>query len=270
MIFTSFASGSSGNCTFIESKDTKILIDCGISAKRIDESLKEIGYSDGAYCLDAIFITHEHSDHIKGLKRLMSSYGIPVYSSAGTLKSLFRATRDEYFHYAGVELMHVVSEGREVNIKGLKIIPFRTFHDSAMSLCYRVEDGEHSAAVTTDTGYFDDYLRDMLLDLDVLLLEANHDRGMLVNGKYPVYLKRRIMSREGHLSNNSAGSLISEIVSPRLKHVILGHLSRDNNTPSLALNTVMEELVSRCGEEKIKGLAISIAPPDKMSEMIRL
>ncbi|MDO4438460.1 MAG: MBL fold metallo-hydrolase [Eubacteriales bacterium] len=270
MIFTSFASGSSGNCTFIESNNTKILIDCGISAKRIDESLKEIGYKDGVTCLDAVFITHEHSDHIKGLKRLMASYGIPVYSSQGTLGSLFKATRDEYFHYAGVELMHVVSEGREINIKGLKIIPFRTFHDSAMSLCYRVEDGVHCAAVTTDTGYFDDYLRDMLLDLDVLLLEANHDRSMLVNGKYPVYLKRRIMSREGHLSNNSAGSLLSEIISPRLKYVILGHLSRDNNTPSLAFNTVMEEITQRCGSERAGNLSLSIAPPDGMSELIRL
>lgn len=279
MIFTSFASGSSGNCTFFASGSTKILIDCGISAKRIGDCLRALGLSLSD--LDAVLLTHEHSDHIKGLKRLMSAYDIPVYASEGTLSALFQATRDEYFRYAGGALMHPVSADSEFRIKDAEVCPFRVYHDSASPLGFRIEARDSGASalapssfrtvcVATDTGYFDDYIRDHLLYSDAALIEANHDRAMLAGGKYPLYLKRRIMSRTGHLCNNQTGKLISEIMSPRLKHVLLGHLSRENNTPGLALETVQKEIEMALGDDMLKKLDISVAPQDGMSALVEL
>lgn len=280
MLFVSLASGSSGNCTFIATDSAKILIDCGISAKKIDESLKALGFC--AEALDAVFLTHEHSDHIRGLKRLMSAYGIPVFGSAGTLKSLPYVLKDDYFFYAGRKLLHEVSADREYKHGGLTVLPFAISHDAAQPFAYRIESREAlsffeeeedeikascrkkmcgpaddlrqkaacrtvCAAVATDMGYFDDAVRDHLLGLSAALLEANHDRAMLANGPYPMRLKRRIMSREGHLSNNSCANLLSEIMNPKLKHVFLGHLSKENNTPQAALSTVHAELSARFG-----------------------
>lgn len=281
MIFTSLASGSSGNCTFAGTDQTHILIDCGISAKRIAESLTALGTSVKA--LDAVFLTHEHNDHIKGLKRLMSAFGIPVYASQGTLSALADAARDTYFSFAGKELMHVINADVPVKLGDFCILPFRTSHDAAGPLAYRIEADQSAAAekdkglrphvsacVMTDTGYFDNAMRDHMQNLDVLLLEANHDRGMLSNGPYPMRLKRRIMSREGHLSNHAAGQLLAEIINPKLTHVFLGHLSKENNTPELAMHTVREEVAEKLGEDIAKRLSISVALHDGISQVICL
>ena len=283
MIFVSLASGSSGNCTFVASDTAKVLIDCGISAKKIDESLRALGFS--AAELDGIFLTHEHTDHIKGLKRLMSAYGIPVYASAGTLAALSGALRDEYFSFAGKALMHELQADKAMRIRGMCITPFCISHDAAQPFAYPIDvkealslfeeaagDGCRSihAAVATDLGYFDDEIRDHLLGLDALLLEANHDRGMLANGPYPLRLKRRIMSREGHLSNTSCGQLLAEIMHPGLKCVLLGHLSKENNTPEVALSTVTGELCSLLCVNKEELPQISVAPPDRASHAFRM
>lgn len=277
MIFASLASGSSGNCSFAATEHSSILIDCGLSAKRIDESLKALGYS--AAGLDAVLLTHEHSDHIKGLKRLVSAYGVPVYASEATLRQLPEAARDEFFRYAGRELMHPVSAEQWLQIGDFSVLPFQVSHDAAGPFAYRFETKQAagtalrshvSGAVMTDTGFFDDAMRDHLLGLDVLLLEANHDRGMLSNGPYPLVLKRRIMSRQGHLSNNAAGQLLSEILNPRLSHVFLGHLSRENNTPELALETVRREVAERLGARAAEALSLSVAPREGLSQVIRL
>lgn len=285
MIFVSLASGSSGNCTLLATDTAKILIDCGISAKRIDESLKALGLC--AEKLDGIFLTHEHTDHIKGLKRLCSAYGLPVYGSEGTLRSLPRALRDEYFSYAGREFLNPVYQDRPVKIGGLSVLPFAISHDAAQPFGYRIEGQEalsafdeetqggcrrFAAAVATDMGYYDDRVRDHLLGLDTALLESNHDRGMLANGPYPVSLKRRIMSREGHLSNNSCGRLLSEIAGPSLKQVFLGHLSRDNNTPQLALATVEQEYRTLCQEadREPRLPKLCVAPHDGLSQIFRM
>ena len=278
MIFVSLASGSSGNCTLLHTEHENILIDCGISAKRIADSLRAFDLDIGD--LDAVLLTHEHSDHIKGLKRLMSAYSIPVYASEGTLEALPYATRDEYFRFAGTSLMYPVSADREFYIGSTLICPFHIYHDAAAPLGYRAEamspgDGQSSAArravcVTTDTGYYDDYIRDHLLYLDAALIESNHDRGMLAGGRYPVSLKRRIMSRQGHLCNNQTGKLIAEVLSPRLKHVFLGHLSKENNTPKLALDTVKMEISEALGAERAESLSVSVAPQDGPPMVISL
>ena len=278
MIFVSLASGSSGNCCFLHTDKTALLIDCGISAKRIAEGLSALGSSIDE--LDGILLTHEHSDHIKGLKRLMSAYNIPVYASEGTLGALYGATKDEYFRYAGADLMHGVSADRELDIKDAHILPFHIYHDARGPLGFRISSeasafGDElrrraSVCVATDMGYFDDYIRDHLIGLDGALIEANHDRAMLVGGRYPLYLKRRIMSREGHLCNNQTGKLISEILGPRLRHVFLGHLSKENNTPDLALSTVREEIKEALGERAAEQLSMSVAPHDGPSQILRL
>lgn len=283
MIFVSLASGSSGNCTFLGTDTANILIDCGISAKRIDEGLRALGLCVDK--IDAVFLTHEHTDHIKGLKRLMSAYRIPVYASEGTLRSLAGALKDEYFNYGGRELMNPLRADSPTRIGSLSVLPFAISHDAAQPFGYRMEgsealsafSGEEEAgyrhfctAVATDMGYYDDSVRDHLLGLDAALIEANHDRGMLANGPYPMYLKRRIMSREGHLSNNSCGRLLSEIAGPSLKQVLLGHLSRDNNTPKIALDTVESEYRAFSREDPDRGPRISVAPHDGLSEIFRM
>ncbi len=277
MIFASLASGSSGNCTFIHTGELDLLIDCGISAKRIAESLSSLGFTLDD--IDCIFLTHEHSDHIKGLKRLMASYHIPVYASEGTISYLIEEGEDEYFRFGGSSLLNSVSPDQELELSDMLICPFRVYHDARGPLGFRVEatgSGEAGArkrvsvCVATDTGYYDDYIRDHLLYLDAALIEANHDRSMLVGGHYPLCLKRRIMSRLGHLCNDQSGKLISEIVSPRLKHVFLAHLSKENNTPALALSTVKEELRQSLGERVAKELSVSVAPQEGLSQVIKL
>ena len=132
MIFTSFASGSSGNCTFFASGSTKLLIDCGISAKRIGDCLRALGLSLSD--LDAVLLTHEHSDHIKGLKRLMSAYDIPVYASAGTLRGVYESSKDEYFRFSGSSLMHEIASDNEFDIEDVHVCPFHIYHQEPRDL----------------------------------------------------------------------------------------------------------------------------------------
>ncbi len=276
MKFVSLSSGSKGNATLICSDKTKILVDCGISAKKANEMLKVLGLSLNE--IDALLLTHEHTDHIKGARRLMQAYGIPVYATGGTLGNLARVTGDEYFNYSGRELMEEIYTDRGFLLGDIEVLPFRIYHDVAQPCAYRFELHQEGgdkrkhveAAVITDCGHFDDEIRDHLKLLDVLLLEANHDRAMLTNGPYPMQLKRRIMSSDGHLSNNASGQLLSEIISPKLKAVLLGHLSHENNTHELALKTVKAELAGVYGEQLADNLDINVAPQDALSRLIEI
>ncbi len=269
MKFYSLVSGSSGNASLICSGETNILIDCGISAKKADELLKEAGLDAGLDDIDALFITHEHSDHIRGIKRAMSAYGIPVYGSEGTLDSLARAARDEYFNYAGRELMEPVRADFEINIGDISITPFNIYHDATEPVAYRFEcseaGGSRAAAIMTDCGHFDDYICDHLMQLDALILESNHDLKLLANGPYPMNLKRRILSGIGHLSNPDSGKLLSNICGARLKSVRLGHLSRENNEPELAVRTVRESLIKSGLEAEAARLSLEAASPSQLT-----
>ena len=270
MKFYSLVSGSSGNASLLSAGRTNILIDCGISAKKADTLLKEAGLSGGINDLDAVLLTHEHSDHIRGIKRIMSAYGIPVYGSTGTLKSLAQATRDEYFNYAGKKLMEAVRADFEVNIGEISFTPFDIYHDAAEPVAYRFETHEKhdaSAAIMTDCGHYDDYICDHLTGLDALILESNHDPEKLAKGPYPMSLKRRILSGTGHLSNGDAGDLLSRIYEPKLKSVKLGHLSRENNTPELAISTVCDRFKILRGEEALRLISIETASCDQLTEV---
>ena len=270
MRLVSLASGSKGNAVLVSTDRTRILVDCGITAKRADESLKALGVEKGLGDIDALLLTHEHSDHIRGVKRLMSAWQIPVYATEGTLSSLARVTGDEYFRYAGRTLMEPVRADFELEIGDISILPFSTYHDAAEPCAYSFSAaGENgagtAAAVLTDCGHYDDYITAHLTELDALLLEANHDPEMLARGPYPMALKRRIFSPRGHMSNPDAGELLAKVFAPRLKSVLLGHLSMENNTHRIALETVGRTLSALRGQEAADMLSLDVAPQNGLS-----
>jgi len=265
MIFASFASGSSGNCTFISTDTENILIDCGITAKKIEACLADLGKTGED--LDAILLTHEHIDHIRGLKKLVRTYSIPVYCSCGTWNNLSRILKDGYFETEGMNSFREVRPDEEFYIGNTLVHPFHTYHDTPGPLGFRFEMEEQiigkdvNLAVVTDCGSYDDYICRNLRDLDALLIESNHDVEMLMEGPYPMFLKRRILSDMGHSSNENCGRTIRKIWTPRLKSVVLAHLSEENNTPEKALCSV-------CREAAVPGLDIRVAPRDGLGKVI--
>ena len=231
------ASGSAGNATLIGDGSTHILIDAGVSRKRILNGLKQADLS--MEDLDAILITHEHTDHISNLGVLLRTREIPVYGTRGTLDGILECPKLGAFDTA---LLHPVRPDEVFQIHDLKIRPLRTDHDAREPVCYRIE-GEHaSCAVVTDLGEYNDYLVENLKDLDLLMLEANHDIRMLEAGPYPYPLKMRIRGKLGHLSNEDAGCFLSQLLHDKIRHILLGHISKENNTSDLARLSVETEV----------------------------
>lgn len=227
--FCSLFSSSSGNCTYIGSSGGGILIDAGVSAKQISLGLNGISVDESE--INAIFVTHEHSDHIKGLRVFASKYNIPVYATAGTLNEL------EKMGVLNGKFPTAVIEG-EIECGGQLIKPFATSHDVAESCGFSVTTGDdRQLSVATDTGIVTDEMRDALTGSDLVLIESNHDIGMLRNGNYPYLLKRRILSDTGHLSNLACGDFVTELIKSGTTRFVLGHLSKENNIPSLAYQT---------------------------------
>ena len=225
MRLCSIASGSSGNCIYAGSGSTHMLVDAGCSRKKIVEGLHKLDLTPDD--IDAVLITHEHSDHIGGLKTLLKAYDIPVYATEGTLAAI------------GLdETATSVRADEPVVIGDITIDPFAISHDAAEPVCYRLTNGTGSVAVATDMGCFDDYTVKHLQGVDALVLEANHDVRMLQTGPYPYMLKQRILGDRGHLSNDASGALLSRILHDNFKAVVLGHLSERNNLPELAYETV--------------------------------
>lgn len=265
MRMVSIASGSSGNCIYIGSDHTHILVDAGISNKRIQQGLNDIGLSGKD--MDGIFITHEHSDHIKGLGVLSRKYHIPIYGTRETLDEIALSSSLGEFDR---ELLTPVCPDKDFEVGDLTVRPFRIDHDAANPVAYRVENGRKSVAVATDMGHFDQYIIDNLQGLDALLLESNHDVRMLETGPYPYYLKRRILGDHGHLSNENAGRLLSCLLHDKLKKVFLGHLSKENNYAELAYETVKLEIDGGDCPYGASDFSISVAGRDCMSEIIYL
>lgn len=230
MIFCPLFSGSSGNSIFVASDNTKILVDAGMPGKSIDNALKEIG-EKGAE-LDGIFITHEHSDHIKGVGIFSRKYDIPIYANELTWKSMIGSLgkiKEENI---------VVMNKDHVTIKDMDIFAFPIPHDAAAPRGYSIIANGKKACVATDLGHFTEEVKAAIIDGDVVLLECNHDIEMLKVGPYPYPLKRRILSDVGHLSNEACGNAILSMQNGRQKKFILGHLSQTNNQPDLAYQTV--------------------------------
>ncbi len=238
MRLCSIASGSSGNCIYVGGQETHVLVDVGISCKRIEEGLKkaELTGKDIA----GIFITHEHSDHIQGLGVIARKYAIPIYATRGTIEGIQKGCKNLGTYDTG--LFREVDVDQDLQLGDLTVHPFHISHDANEPCGYRFECDGSKAAVATDMGTFNSYIIENLQGLDAILLEANHDVHMLQVGPYTYPLKQRILSDRGHLSNDNSGILLSRILHDRMKYILLGHLSLENNMPELAYETVKLEI----------------------------
>lgn len=265
MRMCSIASGSSGNCIYVGSTATHVLIDAGISCKRIEEGLKELELCGRD--MDGIFVTHEHSDHVAGLCVLARKYHIPIYASEGTIAWM---KRDAKLGTLEEELFHSVKSDEKLTIKDLVINPMTISHDAVQPLAYRVSYGGTKVAVCTDLGYFNDYTVESLRGLNALLIEANHDVNMLQVGRYPYYLKQRILGNKGHLSNENSGRLLSRIAHDGLQSVLLGHLSQDNNLPELAYEAVRLEINLSDNPYRASDFDIRIARRNELTPVVNI
>ena len=257
MRICSIASGSTGNCIYVGNGNTHLLIDCGISGKKIENGLNGIGLTSKD--IDAVLVTHEHTDHVKGLGVIARKYGIPFYTCKKTKKAIFEMKE---LGEIDAGLFHDIEADKMFCLKDLAIEPFSISHDAADPVGFRINDGKKTMALATDMGTFDDYTVEHLKDLDTILLESNHDVRLLEVGRYPYPLKRRILSDKGHLSNELAGALLNEILHDNMKHIILGHLSAENNYPDLAYETVCCEVTRAHTPYKAADFDISVAKRD--------
>lgn len=227
-------SGSKGNSIFISNGNAKILVDAGVSAKRLDESLMDIG--ENGDDISAIFITHEHSDHIKGIRVFATKHNIPVFAHQDVISKMI-ASGD----ITDKVTSNAISDNME--LCGIEIKPFTLSHDSTACVGYRFNlGGNRSISVCTDTGYITDEARSALLGTDLIFLESNHEVTMLENGPYPYPLKQRILSDYGHLSNASCSQFASELVKNGTTRICLSHLSDENNHPDIAKQTTLAVL----------------------------
>ncbi|MBC5685527.1 MBL fold metallo-hydrolase [Roseburia sp. NSJ-9] len=265
MDFFSVASGSSGNCICLGSDQCHVMIDAGISGKRIEEGMNTYDYTTSD--MDGVLITHEHSDHIQGLGVVARKYGLPIYATKGTADAILQSSS---VGKIDPSLFHVIEAGKTFFIGNLEIYPMSISHDAADPVAYLVSDGRHRVGVVTDLGYYDADIVSHMEGLDALLLEANHDIHMLQVGAYPYPLKQRILGERGHLSNETSGQLLGQILHDGMQHILLGHLSKENNYDELAYETVRLEI--SLGDNPYRGndFPIEVAKRDRPSSLIRL
>ncbi len=237
MRFTSIASGSSGNCTYVGSDNTHILVDAGISKKRIEEGLNQLQLSLSD--ISAIFVTHEHVDHISAIRTILKKFDIPIYATAGTIQGILNSDKKD--EMAGKEFIPVCAD-KALVVGDMIIDPMTISHDALDPCGYRVYCGDKKVGIATDLGCYTDYTVSALSGCDALLLEANHDVRMLQTGPYPYILKSRILGDKGHLSNEKSGELLCRLLNDKMKGIFLGHLSKENNMPELAYETVRVEI----------------------------
>ena len=260
--FFTLASSSAGNSCYIGASGQGILVDCGISCKSVVSALKAREIDPAK--LAGILITHEHSDHIKGLAVFLSRYNIPLYASAPVLTYLAGC--------GAVPLGAVLNEIDEHGelIGGMMVKPFKTSHDSVGSLGFSVSTpDEHKISVCTDTGYLTDEAQVNLIGSDAVLIESNYDQMMLQLGPYPYNLKRRIAGTTGHLSNTDCAAFLPELIRSGTTRIALGHLSKENNVPELAEETSVSEL-SMAGMRRGSDYLLFAAPRSEASECIVL
>ncbi len=248
--FCSLYSGSSGNCLLVRSKNTKLLIDCGTSCKKICDGLASIDSS--IEDIDAILVTHEHSDHVQGLGMVSKKFNIPVYANLETWNAMQKQKEkiDE-------ENINIFKNDEDFFFNDLTIHPFSTPHDAANPCGFNIHNGKRKISIATDLGHMDNKIFNQLQESSFVLLESNYEPEMLAASKYPYRLKQRIAGPHGHLSNETAGKTISALMKKDLKEVVLGHLSKENNFPELAYQTVAEQLMENNSD--INTIKISVA-----------
>ncbi|MDR0930509.1 MAG: MBL fold metallo-hydrolase [Clostridiales bacterium] len=263
MEITSLSSGSSGNCILVSHNETNILVDCGRSGKHIDSCLGEVGLTGKD--IDYILITHEHNDHISGVGVYSRKYNLPIYSTVGTFSYINMHNK---LGKIAPDNIHTFDYGQELKLGGVHVIPFKTPHDATQPACYRfIADGK-SAVVATDIGYLSDSVCEHLLDgADIAFIEANHDINMLKNGDYPYFLKDRILGDKGHLPNEKSAEIAVKMIKKGTKHIMLGHLSTENNLPKLAYETVknaLENAGATVGDDVLLDVANRNEPSKRM------
>jgi len=251
------ASGSSGNCALVTGPRGRLLIDAGISMRRIVTALKGLGIPPET--LSAILVTHAHSDHIGGIKMMTKYHRIPIYCTDACADELCRAVPE------AAAYINTVTPGEAFELGGLQVTAFPTSHDSPGSVGWRIAGGSSTLAYITDLGCLTRQVADAVCGADTVVLEANHDLNMLANGPYPYYLKERILSRGGHLCNDDSGRLAAWLVKNGTKRIVLAHLSHENNLPSLALAAVNRAL-------EAEGLSahVTVAPRSECSERVMI
>ena len=251
-------SGSKGNSIYIGSDCCRFLIDAGFSMKETARRLELIGVEISS--LDAIFITHEHGDHTKGAGPISRKHKIPVYSTPTTFKTEIKNKFHESID---------VTPGELIDIKGIKLNPFSVPHDARNPVGYQIEYCNKLIGIVTDLGISTSLIENRIKDLDLLIVESNHDYKMLMTGKYPWVLKQRIKSNYGHLSNNACADLIKKVYSSKLQRIYLSHISDENNTYSKAYQVVLKEMEKYLDKDRVLEI-LRIARQDKPSAILRL
>lgn len=247
------ASGSKGNCCYIESNNTKILIDIGINCTNVETKLKQINVDPSE--IEGIFITHTHTDHTDGLKVFTKKYNTKVYLTEKMYEDINK-------HINDYEII-----GQELNLNDIKIITVKTSHDTSDSNGYIVESNEKSIVYITDTGYINIKNHKILKDRNIYILESNHDIEKLMNNpKYPYHIKQRILGDKGHLSNKDSAYYLSKFIGNNTKYIVLAHLSEENNSQELALKTLKETLI----ESQIDDENIIIAEQNNITRLLEV
>lgn len=255
--FCTLASGSSGNAALVSVGNTHILIDMGISCRRICRTLGELGLTPEM--LSAVLITHEHNDHINGLATYIKKYKTPIIATSPTARQLV-------YRIAGIEpLIRCAEWGESCEVDGVSVTVLETSHDCAGSCGFRLDTPDGAVGYLTDTGFIPGETAAALLGVKLLVLESNHDIEMVRSGPYPYYLKERILGMRGHLSNEVAATFAVDSVRAGTRTIVLAHLSRENNTPQVALNA-MEPWLTAAGY----GGKLAVAPADTVSEMFEM
>ena len=257
MKFSILSSGSRGNSCYLETGDTRILVDAGLSGIGIERRLGAVGVK--AQSLDAIIVTHEHSDHIKGVGVLARRFELPVYANSQTLKSGEKAR-------GKLPAVVPIQTGETLKIKNLSVETFTKCHDAADPMGLVLSSNGVRVGLVTDMGRSTRLAEDRLQACTALILEFNYDPTMLSEGPYPWFLKQRINSREGHLSNEQAGELLETVSHPDLKWVVLAHLSETNNDPGKALHAA-RTVLNRCG---LKQIRVLIGQQDEASPFVEI
>lgn len=256
--FCNLFSGSSGNSTYVETDTTKLLIDAGMSCQKISKALESIDVNISN--IDGILVSHEHSDHIKGLEVISKKYNIPIYATKKTWEEMSKLKINE-------ALKCFFTPNNEFKIGDVLVLPFSIPHDAADPCAFSLFNGTKKITIATDIGHLDDELIKKMYASDILLLESNYDRDTLICGPYPYMLKKRIQGDFGHLSNEMAGKAIKTLYENGVSNIILGHLSKENNFPELAYQTTLNEInTSSCNLP----FCLSVAKRDEVDEVITL
>ena len=258
MIFYPFASGSSGNCTLLGLKNGDLaLIDAGISAKQIEFNFNKLNLDINT--LKAIFITHEHTDHIKGAPALSKKLDISIYATEKTWTSL---NNNPGFNLVKSYNKHIIYPNEMLVFGNMYIRPFSIPHDSIDPVAYNIFLHKKKITILTDLGVSNNYIKEQCMESNILLIESNYDIQLLKNSRYPIYIKNRILGERGHLSNIQCANFISEIYNKSMEQIYLAHISQDNNSPHIALDTV-KQIINR------NNIDVNIVAIDKNGELIK-